>query len=902
MGSDRLGGKKTLRVEEFLEEFEKEEVKARVDILALFESFGVRLSKRGKGYVGLCPWHEDQNPSLSVDRTKGLYHCFGCGESGDVVSLVRKMKGFGFREALSYLKSQAGTFQPIRSPAASASAQTGKPKAPKPASSPATKNAYPELTLTAVTDHYHRRFCETPEARAYLEKRGIRDPKLCRRFKVGFADGSLLALLSNGQKGRLQELGILNAKGREHFHHCLTVPILDEGERSVGLYGRSTGEKAGIKHLYLPGRHQGVFNRKASKAFPEIILTEGILDALSLISLGLENVQACYGVNGFTEEHLQVLTEDRVKTVVVAFDNDQAGRKASGELAEKLLQEGFLVKQIFPEAKDWNEELLRHGNAAAIQAKIEQADTLVPKGSTESLQVEKDGARTQFALNGVRYRLWGLRELFTTNLRVSLRAEYRNECFYDNLDLYSARSRSAYSRNLAALFELEPKRIEKDLLLILEYLEEQRDKALSAWAPVEKRELTEEEKRSGLEFLKRPDLFEQIAEDMEALGYVGEEFNKKLLYLAASSRKLEDPISILILSQAASGKSLLVDTVRKLIPEEEVIAVTSLSDQALNYLPEGELLHKFLILGESVHSETIEHQLREMLSGHRLSRLVTVKDEKTGQMKSQTVTARVIVSAIMSSTRADINPENASRCFLINADESSEQTVRIHQAQRSKYSLKRYFDHKHLIPRIVATHHAAQMLLRNILIVNPFAPYLDFPHSLLRTRRDHERFVDLIACVCFLRQYQKELKRSRDPDSGEEAEYVECDFEDYRIAYQIMTAAVLNSTYAELPKSMVAFYETLRELFSKQAREAGLKPLEVGLTQREIRKSIPWVGAESVKKYLRRLVALEYLQLARGGERGMRNTYCLVADEPMERLDTSMIPKPEEIERRMTSG
>jgi hypothetical protein len=101
---------------------------------------------------------------------------------------------------------------------------------------------------------------------------------------------------------------------------------------------------------------------------------------------------------------------------------------------------------------------------------------------------------------------------------------------------------------------------------------------------------------------------------------------------------------------------------------------------------------------------------------------------------------------------------------------------------------------------------------------------------------------------------------------------------------------------------MVAFYESLREQFSKQARKAGLKPLEVGLTQREIRKHISWVGAESVKKYLRRLVALEYLQLARGGERGMRNTYCLVADEPMERLDTSMIPKPEEIERRITSG
>ena len=72
---------------------------------------------------------------------------------------------------------------------------------------------------------------------------------------------------------------------------------------------------------------------------------------------------------------------------------------------------------------------------------------------------------------------------------------------------------------------------------------------------------------------------------MDALGYVGEELNKQLVYIAASSRKLEDPISILILSASASGKSFLVDTVRKLIPPEDVIAVTSLSDQALNYTP-----------------------------------------------------------------------------------------------------------------------------------------------------------------------------------------------------------------------------------------------------------------------------------------------------------------------------
>ena len=117
------------------------------------------------------------------------------------------------------------------------------------------------------------------------------------------------------------------------------------------------------------------------------------------------------------------------------------------------------------------------------------------------------------------------------------------------------------------------------------------------------------------------------------MGYVGEELNKILLYLCASSRKLDDPISVLIISQSASGKSYLVDIVRRLMPPEEVVAVTSLSDQVLNYI--DDLMHKSMILGEAVHSDTIEYQIREMLSGKELSRLVTVKDRKPEKCRAR---------------------------------------------------------------------------------------------------------------------------------------------------------------------------------------------------------------------------------------------------------------------------
>ena len=149
-----------------------------------------------------------------------------------------------------------------------------------------------------------------------------------------------------------------------------------------------------------------------------------------------------------------------------------------------------------------------------------------------------------------------------------------------------------------------------------------------------------------------------------------------------------------------------------------------------------------------------------------------------------------MVAAVMSSTRTEMNPENASRAFLVNADESREQTRRIHESQRAKYSLERHSRERSLIPRIIEAHHAAQRLLAPRVIVNPFASKLVFPDSLMRSRRDHERFVDLIAAVCFLRQFQKQEKENRDGATGETVRYIECDLVDYKIAYAILCATL----------------------------------------------------------------------------------------------------------------
>jgi len=508
--------------------------------------------------------------------------------------------------------------------------------------------------------------------------------------------------------------------------------------------------------------------------------------------------------------------------------------------------------------------------------------------SVDALSCVRDGLFQVFAVGGTSYRLGGMKTLFVTSLRVNIRASNGTQSYYDGLDLYAARARSAFASALNRAWGADCARVEKDLILILEYLEKERDEALRSGGTKTEVKMSEREREEGLSLLRDGRLFDRIVDDLSSLGYVGEDLNKQLLYLCASSRKLDDPISVLILSQSASGKSFLVDCVKRLMPEEEVVAVTSLSDQALNYI--DDLSHKFLVLGEAVHGDVVEHQIREMLSGKELSRLVTIKDPETGKMQSRVVKKPVIVSSVMSGTA--VNPENASRCFVVHADESREQTTRIHERQRTRYSLEHLKRGKKEGQEIISSHKAAQRLLTKRNIVNDFAPLLDFPVSLMRLRRDHDRFLDLIACVCFLRQYQKEEERTG------EANFIRCDLTDYRIAYRIMVDGVLASTMRELSTGAQLLYEEVRRLARSEAKKQGVGVTEVSLTQRQLRES-SGLAQTWVRENLRQLVDYEYVALARGGNERSKGFYRLKEDADLTTVDLSMIPTPEAMAKKL---
>lgn len=722
-----------------------------------------------------------------------------------------------------------------------------------------------EAPLAAVAQYYERTLSSSAEAKAFLEKEDLADWRVLSRLGCGYSDGTLCAALSRSQREALASAGVLLEDGREALAGCLVFPLVDAAGQVCGFYGCKAD---GGKDVYLQGTGGGLVNREAIPLWrDEIVLVKGVIDVLRFLSLGIERVIPCHGAAGVTDAHLKAFRDAPVKKITLGFDDPS--------LSERLKNEGFSVS-VVPDDVLLSEEIRSGASREEMEHLLREAHTNAAPCEVRLWQWNEKGSRWELFRDGRQYKALGSTKRIGSSLRLSVRIEREGMRFLDHVDLYSARSRQSFREQSAAALGVEGALVEQDLLSLLDQLEtlaEEVDENGNVAPP-----LSAEERALGLALLESPTLFEDIIRDMEEIGHVGEDENKLLVYLAASSRKTASPVSVVVSSASAAGKSFLIDTVRRLMPSEDVINLTSLSDQALNYMGEGTLLHKLLILGEAVHNEVVEHQIREMLSSRCLSRMVVTKDERTGKLTSSLVKQEAIVSLMMSTTRVSMNAENASRYLLVHADESDEQTKRIHDKQNRAYSFDAMRRAAETTPEIVRRHHAAQRLLEKIIIVNPYAGDMEFPYRLMRSRRDNKQLQDLVAAVCFLRQFQKERKK-RDG-----IVFIECDREDVDVAWSLFRNTVLKASLLELPESLVRLYEDIRALCRMIAEESGLSILEATFDQRQLRRRVTYLGAESVKKYLRFLVSLDYIAVSGSTLRGKRSRYELIADESLESL------------------
>ena len=336
-------------------------LKQDVSLLRLVESQGHQPKRQGKDWVMTCPFHDDKTPSLVISPESNLWHCLGaCGVGGSVIDWVIKTQGVSFRYACEILQHDIGLV--------AGSTQVVRQTTAKKLTSPLAADADDQALLQRTVDYYHATLKQSPDALAYLKKRGLDNAELIDHFKLGYANRTLGYRLPEKNrkagaeiKGRLQALGILRESGHEHFNGSLVVPVMDRSdrlERITEMYGRKIRDdlRPGTPlHLYLPGDHAGVWNVEALQASKEIILCEALLDAMTFWVHGFKHVTASYGVNGFTADHLAAFKKYGTQRVLIAYDRDDAGNAAAEKLAVQLMAEGIeCFRVLFPKGMDAN--------------------------------------------------------------------------------------------------------------------------------------------------------------------------------------------------------------------------------------------------------------------------------------------------------------------------------------------------------------------------------------------------------------------------------------------------------------------------------------------------------------------------------------------------------------------
>jgi DNA primase catalytic core len=900
---DRVPESEGFAMRRFSEE-ELRRLKEESDLAALVRASGVELKAVGKDLRGRCPFHDDKGPSLVVTPAKGLWHCLGaCGVGGSAIDWVMKSRGVSFTHAVETLRSR-GAAEPVVPTEAKASSVRRLP-------APVSLDADDRSLLLQVVDYYHETLKTTPQALDYLRFRGLVNSELVGHFNLGYSNRTLGYRLPerNRKTGaelrdRLVKIGIYRESGHEHFSGSLVVPVFDETGAVVGAYGRKvvTHLKAETpKHLYLPGPHRGVWNLPALQASREIILCEALIDAMTFWSAGFRNVTSSYGVHGFTADHLAAFQKHGVEKVLVAYDRDDAGDRAAAELAPRLAEAGIDVFRIlFPRGMDANEYARKVTPAEeSLGVAIRSAQFVMkgkraapmtppappppepiplaapPEPPAPEAPVQVAGDEVKLTLGDREYRVRGLsRNLSMEALRINVRASRGEKYHVDTFDLLAARPRALYVKQAADELGVAEETVKKDLgklLLELETLQEKRIREASAPRAKEV-VLSESEKAEALELLRDPRLLDRIVGDFERIGLCGEETNKLVGYLAAVSRKMDEPLAVLIQSNSAAGKSVLMDAILEMAPEEDVERYTAMTGQSLYYMADSSLRHKILSIAEVMGAERAGYAIKMLQSEGKISIATTVKDPETGDLRTKKHEVEGPVAILLTTTEAQIDEELQNRAIVLTVNEDRAQTKAIHEAQRRAQTLQGMLRRQDR-EKVLRLHRNAQRLLKPLLVVNPFADRLTFLDTKLRTRRDHVKYLTLIRAIALLHQYQRPLRQVE--HQGRIVPYLEVTLDDVAIANRL-AGEVLGRSLDELAPQTRRLLVLLDQLVTSRCQALKLDREDYRFTRREVREFTHWSHSQ-LGVHLVRLVDLEYLLVHRGG-RGQGFVYELLYD------------------------
>lgn len=349
-----------------------EEVVSRNDIVDVISGY-IKLKKSGSSYVGLCPFHNEKSPSFSVSGTKQMYHCFGCGVGGNVITFVMEYENYTFPEAVKMLADRAGIALPVME-------YSGEDRRERD-----IKTKLLEINKIAATFYYHQ--LKSPAGQSgldYLKKRQLSD-KTINTFGLGYAPqltGDLYRMLK--EKGYddelLKESGLFTyEKGiREKFWNRVIFPIMDINNKVIGFGGRVMGDG---KPKYLNSPETKLFDKSKnlyglnvarSSRKNNLIICEGYMDVISMHQAGFNQAVASLGT-ALTPGHARLMKR-YTDNVLITYDSDEAGVKAALRAIPILKEAGLSTKVINMRPYKDPDEFIKALGTEAFQERIDKAE------------------------------------------------------------------------------------------------------------------------------------------------------------------------------------------------------------------------------------------------------------------------------------------------------------------------------------------------------------------------------------------------------------------------------------------------------------------------------------------------------------------------------------------------
>ena len=652
------------------------------------------------------------------------------------------------------------------------------------------------------------------KGKEYATARGLDYDKL----NMGYCGYEIGKTWNKNLQENAEKLGLFKIK------NCIIFPTKNKDGQIVSIYGRSVSANPKVRHFYLSGGFKGLYPCYPKSETTKLILTESIIDTATITQHAEWPVLALYGTNGFTKEHETAIKElNGLEEIILFFDGDEAGQAAREKYHKQLkeLRQDIKISYVnTPDGEDANSLIISHEPEILSHLIESRSYFSIESVSTDRQSNEKQkGHRVRLNTDNPELILYetdllhitilgGIKITGLDRLRVTLKIEKKEYSHHlpvrHSLDLYHSKQVEQLAQKMAESLEIGTAESERTISQLTGTLENYRQNKLELLKPkkTEKKEMTEGERAEAVKYLKSKKLLRNTLQDIAKSGIVGETNNSLIAYLTYTSRKREKPLHIMCLGASGTGKTYLQEKVSELIPEEDKIEITSLSDNAFYYFGREELKHKLILIEDLDGAENVLYPLRELQSKRRISKTVTLKDNK-GNLKTITLRVEGPVCVSGCTTRERIYEDNANRCILLYIDDSSEQDKRIMTYQQKASAGNINASEEHQITENLKN---VQRLLKPIKVVNPYAEIIDLPQEVFKPRRTLLLLLSFIETITFYHQLQREVKTN--PITGQR--YIESTKEDVQAAFSLMKEALFSKS-DELTNASRNFLERLKK-------------------------------------------------------------------------------------------